>query len=114
MRLRIRLGSLGAVLALVAAATAARAIPPPPPPRNAPVEASPTPAPAGKTLAFGSPLYFVLDAKISSASTPDGTLIPMHLRSPLIVNGVTLAPAGTPANLEVVSTRKPASGDVGG
>ncbi len=66
------------------------------------------------TLPFGSPIYFVLDDRVSSASTAGGSIIRMHLRSPLVVNGVTLAPAGAPDTLEVVSTRKPASGDVAG
>lgn len=38
----------------------------------------------------------------------------MHLREPLIVNGVTLGPAGTPGSLVVVTTRRAQTGDVDG
>ncbi len=105
---------IGLAALFVAAGSTASAIPPPAPPRNLPAEASPTPAPRGASLPFGSPLYFVLDGRVSSASTAAGTTIPMHLKSPLVVNGVTLAPAGAPASLVVVSTHKAASGDVDG
>ena len=39
-------------------------------------------------MPFGSPLYFVLEERINSRSTAPGTTIHMHLRSPLIVNGI--------------------------
>ncbi len=114
-RQAFRLLPLGLAALLAAGATAAWAIPPPAAPRGrlAPVP-SPTPATNAPTLPFGSPIYFVLDDRVSSGSTAAGSIIRMHLRSPLVVNGVTLAPAGAPDTLEVVSTRKPASGDVDG
>ncbi len=110
-----RLFPLGLAAILAAGTTAAFAIPPPAAPRGRLLPSpSPTPAIGAATLPFGSPIYFVLDDRISSSSTAPGTTIRMHLQSPLVVNGVALAPAGAPGTLEVVSTRKPASGDVPG
>jgi len=105
---------LGSVAVAVGAASSVHALPAPEPPRSAPTGASPAPEPSGASLPFGTPLYFVLDQAVSSASTPSGTTIDMHLRAPLVVNGVTLAAAGTPASFNVVSTRKAQSGDVDG
>ena len=108
----------GAVLAagavLVGVGTSVHALPAPEPPRSPPKATSPAPVPSGATLPFGSPLLFVVDDAVSSGSTPPGTTIHMHLRSALVVNGVTVAPAGTPASFAVVSTRKAQSGDVDG
>ncbi len=101
------------VAVLVGAATSARALPPPAAP-PAKATASPLAEPAGSTLPFGSTLLFVLDQGVNSGSTPAGTTVRMHLKSPLVVNGVTLAPAGSPATFTVVSTRKAQSGDVDG
>jgi hypothetical protein len=102
------------VAVAIGAGTSVRAIPVPEPPRSQPAGASPTPAPSGATLPFGSSILFVLDDAVNSGSTPIGTTVRMHLRSPLVVNGVTLAPAGTPGSFSVVSTRKAQSGDVDG
>jgi hypothetical protein len=103
-----------AVVALAVIASAARALPPPAPPRSAP-SASPAPAATpGAVLPFGSTLSFMLDDKIDSGSTAPGTKIRLHLRLPLIVNGLMLAPAGAPASLTVVAARKAESGDIDG
>ncbi len=104
----------GAVAVAVGAGSSVRAIPVPEPPRSQPAGTSPTPTQSGATLPFGSPILFVLDDAVSSASTPNGTKVRMHLRSPLIVNGITLAQAGDRASFSVVSTRKAQSGDVDG
>jgi hypothetical protein len=103
-----------AVAVAVGAGTSVHAIPVPEPPRSRPTGASPTPAPSGATLPFGSPLLFVLDDSVNSASTPTGTIVRMHLLSPLVVNGITLAEAGDRGSFSVVSTRKAQSGDVDG
>jgi hypothetical protein len=96
-----------AVAVAIGAGTSVRAIPVPEPPRSQPAGASPTPAPSGATLPFGSSILFVLDDAVNSGSTPIGTTVRMHLRSPLVVNGVTLAPAGTPGSFSVVSSMVP-------
>jgi len=101
------------VAAALLAPPAVRAIPPPEPPRSAP-SGSPEPIAAGATLPFGSPLLFVLDDKIDSGSTKPGTVIRLHLKAPLAVNGETIASSGTPATLSIVTTRPARSGDVDG
>jgi hypothetical protein len=104
------LGSVGLpALVLFSLTPAAQALPPP----RAPVggtTASPTPAPSGATLAYGSTLLFVLDDKIDSRAHP-GTTIHMHLKDALVVNGVVLATPGAPETLEIVTTHAAASGD---
>jgi hypothetical protein len=89
---------------------AAQALPPPQAPIGGPA-ASPTPAPSGATLAYGSTLLFVLDDKIDSHATRPGTTIHLHLKDALVVNGVVLAAAGAPETLEIVNTHAAASGD---
>jgi len=100
--------TLGIAVTLTAALSvalmpAARALPPPDPPRS-PASASPAPAPSGALLPYGAQLLFVLDDKVSSASTKAGAVIRMHLKAPLVVNGITVAPAGAPGTLTVVTT----------
>jgi hypothetical protein len=56
----------------------------------------------------------VLDDRVSSAGTAPGTAIRLHLQEPLVVNGATVAPAGTPGSLVVVTTRRAQSGDIDG
>ncbi len=72
------------------------------------------PAPTGPLLPYGSPISFVLLDTVNSGSTPPGTIVHMKLQSPLIVGGVTLAPAGAPATFTVVTTAKAQTGDVDG
>lgn len=116
MRYDAKLLGLFLSLSVVAAGvrTSVRALPAPEPPRSQPAGASPEPAPTGATLPFGSPIFFVLDDAVNSATTPVGTSVRMHLREPLVVNRITLAPAGTRGSFSVVSTRKAQSGDVDG
>ena len=103
-----------AIAAACAAAPPVRALPPPAPPQ-APHSPEPTAtAEPGTTLPYGSPLLFVFDDKVDSGSTKPGTTVHLHLKEPLVVNGVTLAPAGTPETLAVITTRKAHSGDEDG
>jgi len=103
--------ALGLAALLFGVTPAARAIPPPDPPKTAPTT-SPTPAPPNaSSLPFGSPLYFVLDDPVNSGKSQAGQIVHMHLQNPLIVNGVTLAPEGTPATLTIVSIHKAAASD---
>jgi hypothetical protein len=92
----------------------AAALIPPPAPTSAP-SGSPTPEPqVGAVLPAGAALEFVLDNPIDSKKTAAGTVVPIHLRKALIVNGTTLAPAGAPASLKVISTRPAVAPDVDG
>ncbi len=92
----------------------ARAIPPPDAPRSAPSIAPTSAPPASAILPFGSTLLFVLDDRVNSGSTKPGTVVHMHLKNPIVVNGVTVAPAGAPATLAIVTTQRAHSGDVDG
>ena len=103
-----------AFIALACGAMPARALPPPEAPRG---KATPAPSaePTGAgVLPIGSSLYFVLDDGFSSNRSHPGDVVRMHLRDPLVVNGVTLAPAGAPGTLTIVSTHHAGSGDEDG
>ena len=65
-------------------------------------------------LPYNGSLLFVLDGTLSSASSKKGDEIRVHLRDPLILNGKTLAPAGTPGRIRVVNVQGAKSGDVYG
>jgi len=101
---------------LLSAATVlapARALPPPAVPTPA---ASPTPTlpPAEGYLPAGSPIDFVLDDKVDSAKTPVGTIVHMHLANALVVGGIELAPAKSPATMRVVDARHAMAPDIDG
>ena len=51
---------------------------------------------------------FVLDGEISSSSSKTGDIVKAHLEKALVVDGVTVAPAGTPIEIRV-SDASPAS-----
>jgi len=73
------------------------------------VKHSPSPAPTATVfglLPVGSDLYFVLDDELSSSKSKPGTPVQAHLKDALVVGGVTLAPAGTPATIDILSTRR--------
>jgi hypothetical protein len=109
------LAVIGLEALLVAALSpGAPALPPPMEPLGRP-SSTPTPAATPATsLPYGSTLLFVLDDKIDSGSTAPGTTIHMHLRSALVLNSTTIAPAGAPATLQIVTTRKAQTGDEDG
>jgi hypothetical protein len=100
-----------------AVSPAARALPPPSAPEGLPrpvPTVTATPAVSGAVLPYGSPIFFVIDDKVSSGSTAPGTIVHMHLRDPLVLEGTTIALKGTPATFTVVSVAKAASGDING
>jgi hypothetical protein len=113
---------------LIAAATLLAAIGPFAPPLTArafPIQtphhkltptpsASPTPTPPPNLLPLGSPLAFVLDGAISSSHSKAGDLVPAHLLKPLIVGGVTVAPAGTKADIKIVDASPASNPDIYG
>ncbi|GAC1312042.1 MAG: hypothetical protein NVSMB21_22190 [Vulcanimicrobiaceae bacterium] len=103
------------MVATVAVPRPGRAIPPPEPPRaGAEPSATPVADVAGSTLPAGSDVFFVLDERIDSGSTKPGTIVHAHLKAPLTVGGATIAPAGAPETLSIVTTRHAQSGDVDG
>jgi hypothetical protein len=65
----------------------------------------PTPSPTAppvNVLPFDSTLLFVLDDPISSKSSKAGEVVRAHLKSPIVVNGRTVAPAGAPGQIRIV------------
>lgn len=91
-----------------------RAIPPPEAPRGLPT-VSPTPLPpTARVLPYGSSLQFVLDDLLDSANAPAGSVIHVHLREPLVLNGRTVAPAGTATTMTIIAATPAQSGDVDG
>ncbi|HEY6324898.1 MAG TPA: hypothetical protein VIW73_00090 [Candidatus Cybelea sp.] len=63
---------------------------------------TPSPQPTGNVLPFDSTLLFVLDDPISSKGAKAGQIVRAHLRSALIVGGLTVAPEGTPEQIRIV------------
>ena len=107
-----------AAAALACAVTpAARALPPPSAPEGLPrpvPTVTATAASPRSVLPYGSPIFFVIDDKVNSGTTAPGTVVHMHLRDPLVLQGTTIALAGTPATFTVVNVSKAESGDVNG
>ncbi len=92
----------------------ARALPPPQAPAAA-TTAAPTPHPSpGNYLPVGSPIEFVLDQTVDSKKTGPGSVIHLHLKNPLVVGGVELAPAGAPETLTVTEARPAQMSEVDG
>jgi hypothetical protein len=103
--------ALGLMALVFGLATSVHALPPPEAPRSKP-SYTPSPAPANAViLPFGSPIDFVLDDTISSSRSKAGEIVHIHLRQPLVVNGVTLAAAGTPATLTILNVHAAAASD---
>lgn len=100
-----------AALAALAAASAAVSICASPQPARAivvpkTVSSSPLPEPSATKddLPPDSSVFFVLDGDISSRSQ-QGTMVRAHLRDPIVVGGVTVAPAGSPVAIAITHTQ---------
>jgi len=59
-------------------------------------------------------LFFTLDQPLSSVTSQPGEVVLAHLTYPLVIDGITLAPAGTPERIKVLNVRAASSGDVYG
>jgi hypothetical protein len=68
---------------------------------------SETPAPptTGDTLPFGSNVFLALDDPVSSKTAKPGQIVRVHLKYPLVVDGVTIARAGAPAQMLVLAAK---------
>jgi hypothetical protein len=75
--------------------------------------ASATPVPAN-LLPYGSTLSFVLESAISSSGSKKGDIVKAHLAQPLVVGGVTLAPAGTDEEIRIVDASPADNPDIYG
>ncbi|MEO9262682.1 MAG: hypothetical protein ABI282_01185 [Candidatus Baltobacteraceae bacterium] len=83
-----------------------------------------TPAPAGAptpvasaragTLPIESSMLFVLDDPISSTASRKDDVVKAHLKEALVVGGVTIAPAGTPVQIDILDAEAAQMGDVYG
>lgn len=75
-----------------------------------PAPASPCTPPRSPVLACPiaalTPVVIVIDAELGSKISKPGDTFPLHLRSPIIVNGVELVPAGTAGMGEVVHSKR--------
>jgi len=67
---------------------------------------SPMPEPSATKddLPPNSSIFFVLDGDISSRGQ-EGTLVRAHLRDPIVVGGITVAPAGAPVSVRILHTQ---------
>lgn len=104
-----------AAAAVGAGPQAARAIPVPTPPPPSRVEPASTPSstPNSTILPLDSSLFFVLDGTISSHSRA-GSVVRAHLRDPIVLNGVTIAAAGSPVDIEITQSSAAQAGNVDG
>jgi hypothetical protein len=64
--------------------------------------AAPLPEPSAtkNDLPNNSSLFFVLDGEVSSHSQ-EGTAVRAHLRDPIVIGGITAAPAGAPVQIRI-------------
>ena len=77
--------------------------------------AAPTVIPVGaRVLPLDSSLLFVLDDRIGSHVSQAGTQARAHLKDALVLGGVTVAPAGTPALIKITDVRGAQAPDVDG
>ncbi|HEV3152312.1 MAG TPA: hypothetical protein VGZ02_00755 [Candidatus Baltobacteraceae bacterium] len=65
------------------------------------------------TLPLDSSVFFVLDDTISSHAKA-GTIVRAHLRDPIVLGGVTVAPAGATVQIEITQTSAAQMGNVDG
>ncbi|MDP9110904.1 MAG: hypothetical protein M3M96_04670 [Candidatus Eremiobacteraeota bacterium] len=72
-----------------------------------------TSAPPG-TLPIESSVVFVLEDSISSSASRKNDVVRVHLKDPLVIGGVTVAPANTPAQIDVLDAEPAQIGDVYG
>ena len=85
---------------------------PPPPPRVEPTS-TPTGTPNSTVLPLNSSLFFVLDDTVSSHTKP-GTIARAHLRDAIVLDGITVAPAGSPVEIEVSQSAAAQVGNIDG
>ncbi|MBV9150063.1 MAG: hypothetical protein JO024_09360 [Candidatus Eremiobacteraeota bacterium] len=77
--------------------------------------ATPTALPPGaRVLPLDSSLLFVLDDRIGSHVSQSGTEARAHLKDAIVLGGVTVAPAGTPARIKITDVRGAQAPDVDG
>ena len=73
-----------------------------------------TPVVAPNVFPLGSSLAFVLDGTISSSASKTGDIVKAHLACPLVVDGVTVAPAGSPVEIKIADASPASNPDIYG
>jgi len=113
---RVNLRALALALAFFAIASATffparrvRAIVIATPPPLRPIAAA-----LARPRATSNSLFFTLDDPLSSVTSQRGEVVLAHLTYPLVVDGITLAPAGSPERVRVLNVRAASSGDTYG
>ncbi len=103
--------ALGLAAAVFGLPPIAHALPAPEAPRAKPTASPSATPPNPKMVLVGAPIDFVLDDSISSGKARSGEIVHLHLREALVVNGMTLAHAGTPATLKILNAHRATAGD---
>ena len=77
---------------------------------------SPSPTPPGdpNVLPLDATLSFVLDGTISSASSNINEIVQAHLKDALVLNGTTVAAAGTPVRIRIIDVKRAQNPDIYG
>ncbi len=76
---------------------------------------APTALPSGaRVLPLDSSVLFVLDDRIGSRVSQTGTEARAHLKDPLVLGGITVAPAGTPVRIKITDVHGAQAPDVDG
>jgi hypothetical protein len=73
-----------------------------------------TPTPPPNELPLDTTLTFVLDDKISSASARANDIVNAHLERALVVNGTTVAPAGSRVQIKIADAQPAQNPDIYG
>ena len=111
--LLIAAASAVAVFAANTGNAGAIVLPTPPPPPRAEPTSTPTGTPNSTVLPLNSSLFFVLDDTVSSHTKP-GTIARAHLRDAIVLNNVTVAPAGAPVEIDVTQSSGAQMGNIDG
>ncbi len=82
-------------------------------PSGSPTSTPPISVPPN-VLPIGSMLTFVLDGVISSSTSKAGDVVKAHLESPIVLEGTTVAPAGSPVEIRVSDASPATNPDVYG
>jgi hypothetical protein len=78
--------------------------------------ASPTASPIAPPNIFplGSSLAFILEGTISSSASKSGDIVKAHLERALVINGVTVVPAGSPVEIKIADASPASNPDIYG
>ena len=75
---------------------------------------TPTPPPPANELPIGSTLDVVLDGTISSSTSKANEIVNAHLKNAIVLEGVTIAAAGTPVRIRILDAKPADNPDIYG